>query len=79
MLKQTRVVKDDLGSAKGASGTWPDRFARGLGRTIDPCVCSSVPTYSQCDIDALHTCIPWGYESLSAGSVLQERLCYYDH
>jgi hypothetical protein len=42
MLKETRVVKDDLGSAKGASGTWPDRFARGLGRTIDPCVCSSV-------------------------------------
>jgi hypothetical protein len=30
-------------------------------------------------LHALHTCIPWGYESLSAGSVLQEKLCYYDH
>jgi hypothetical protein len=69
---------DDLGSAKAASGTWPDRLPMDLvGQLIH--ACARACAYSQCDMYALHTCIPWGYESLSAGSVLQEKLCYYDH
>jgi hypothetical protein len=41
-----------------------------VGRLIH--ACARACAYSQCDIDALHTCIPWGYEFLRA----EGQVCY---
>ena len=46
MLKETRAMKDEVGSAKGASGTWSDRLPMDLVGQLIHAWCSSVSTVS---------------------------------